>query len=272
MIPLFALMCLLQDDPPKSEVSKALHGEVVRFRMIYTEPYDPGKAPAARRGGLIGGVNFVAASLAGAGGSSTMAGALVEYDVEPVVEETPAGVRTLRLKIRSDGPQIDPVMSDASRAVLVQEASFLAEELARWTKTLENTTLLEIRSKGSVAVPVIRPLTGVQKWKHEALTLPLKGGAAVPRITAVRYFLVGRSGVYPAKELVVGMPAIVEAEYDREPAESEADIEVDALPQGLRKLRGIKLTERPTLFRTARFLVWSSDGGLDVPAPLRRDR
>lgn len=268
---LLALLLAPQDDPPPPAASRAIHGDVVQYRMTYSEPIQtPASAPAGG-GGLVGAVNRVAGQIAGAGGAS-LAGALVDYVVEPVVEETADKTRTVRLKVRTDGPRIDPEMPEASRTLLTQEASFLQEELQRWTKTLEPTAVLEVIARGTISLPVIRPLTAVRTWKRGALTLTLREGAPTFRVLAVRFFLVGRSGVYPAEQLVSGMPALAEVEFEREPPAGETFIQVDALPQGERRLRAVKLEDRPTVFRTGRFLPWTSDGGLDVPPPPPRDR
>lgn len=261
------------NQPAIDNTPRTIPGPPVDFAMTYLErlPAPPRQLYDAS-GGLVGRVNDIARMMAGAGADAdaiAAAAARSSMTLQPIVEVLPSGEWVVRLEVADARAEYDPALPAGSRANLEQEHDFLIEELKQWRFELTDQLKRDFIARGWLALPVSRPLAPIKKWTKGALSIKVLAEEADAVVVGVRFFAVGRSGVFPTSQLTDGMPAFAEIIFDREPPDDVTTLQLNG-GSGVRALQAYKLEDQPTVFRTGQFVPWHSDGGLDVPPPSRR--
>jgi hypothetical protein len=249
----------LSDNSPNSSVG-----------LTYLEKLPPNPAAGGGTGGLAGQINRIAMQIAGAGGADK-AGAASNITVQPLLEHGGEQPWAVRLRVTQNTMDIDPAISAASRVALQQENAFLSQQLSQWSMELSPEMTATLRERGSLSLPVSRPLSAIKKWSRGSLSVTVVMPSPAPQVASVRFYNVGRSGIYPTGELIDGMPAFAEVVFDREPEMNVVVLELSG-GAGAGGVRAVKLQDQPTVFRTSRFLPWKYDGGLGVPPSLSPGR
>jgi hypothetical protein len=217
-------------------------------------------------GGLVGAIDRIARLMQL---PPTHVAAQAVVSVTSRLDNPDDGPWTVTLQVSGAKVEIDPDMPGDTAAILQQEIAFLQQQINEFSFTLSPELRQQLLEQGSLTIEVVRPMSVVKTWRKTTLSTTVRLGPPPPKITGVKFFVVGRSGVYPTGDLVAGMPAYAEVQWDREPKESAVTIEFDG-GAGPQNVRALKLDDQPALFRTGRFLPWSDDGGLGPPPPTSR--
>lgn len=227
--------------------------------------------PSTASGGLVGNINRIAQMIAGAGAAPDQAGARADVSVEPRLEVDERNQWIVKLSVSSANSEYDPLLTGGSKAQLQQELAFLGRQLGAWSMILSDELKQQLVKNGSLSLPVSRPLSAVRKWRHGAMSVTITPPEAEAKVVGVRFYAIGRSGVYPISQLIENMPAFAEVIFDKEPREAVVTLEMNG-GAGTAGVRAVKLGDQPTIFRTGQFVPSRTSDGLDVPPPVSGER